>query len=132
MPVLVSTDPIERLPAGPHGHGYHPDEKGRLRDADRQNATNAWAAGGVVSTAKDLAAFWRYQVGERPPKEQPGTCIAISALGSGPGSLAYLFTTKDGHLQLGVNVTLKVPNTSAGDLPEKVAQAAESLLCSAE
>ncbi|MEO3799083.1 serine hydrolase domain-containing protein [Nonomuraea sp. B1E8] len=127
----LPTKPTQRI-KGPHGHGYYPDDKGRLRDADRQNATNGWAAGGVVSTAKDLTAFWRYQAGKRPPKEQPGTCIGISALGSGPGSLAYLFTTQDGRLQLGVTLTLKVPNTSTGDLPEKVQEAAESLLCPAQ
>ncbi|NBE97627.1 MULTISPECIES: serine hydrolase domain-containing protein [unclassified Nonomuraea] len=126
----LPTRPTQRI-KGPHGHGYYPDDKGRLRDTDRQNATNGWAAGGVISTAKDLAAFWRYQAGKLPPKDQPGTCIAVSAVGSGPGSIAYLFTTQDGR-QLGVNVTLKVPNTETGDLPEKVRQAAESLLCPAQ
>ncbi|TDE42559.1 class A beta-lactamase-related serine hydrolase [Nonomuraea mesophila] len=115
---------------GPHGHGYYPDEKGRLRDTDRQNATNAWAAGSVISTAKDLAAFQRAQAKNRPPQEQPGTCLASAPRGSGPGSLAQVFTTQDGRLQLAVNTTLKVANHTADGYADKVTQAAEKLLCS--
>ncbi|MFI0425083.1 serine hydrolase domain-containing protein [Spongiactinospora sp. 9N601] len=43
---------------GPHLHGHTTDEQGRLEDITRFDSSNAWAAGGVVSTAAALNRFF--------------------------------------------------------------------------
>ncbi|MFD0661460.1 serine hydrolase domain-containing protein [Thermocatellispora tengchongensis] len=53
----LPTRPTQRIEE-PHGHGYHPDRRGKLRDTDKINAATAWAAGSVISTAADMAAFY--------------------------------------------------------------------------
>jgi D-alanyl-D-alanine carboxypeptidase len=48
--------------AGRYAHGYgsiRPDGGGPLRDLTNINPSVAWAAGGIVSTTKDLADFYR-------------------------------------------------------------------------
>jgi D-alanyl-D-alanine carboxypeptidase len=56
--------------AGAHASGYGL-VGGRLRDLTALNATSAWAAGALVSTASDIAHFWRALLGGRllPPAQ---------------------------------------------------------------
>ncbi|MGN9847399.1 serine hydrolase domain-containing protein [Nonomuraea sp. H19] len=119
----------------PHGHGYHPDEQGKLRDADEVNATHAWAAGGVISTARDLSAFFRaFQQGKllrpelkdiifsRGQAADPARC-ADPFLGAGPGSLSVTSASPDGRLQLAVSATVAADMPSLGQAIPKVSQA---------
>ncbi|MEU8813122.1 serine hydrolase domain-containing protein [Actinoplanes sp. NPDC048796] len=50
------TDPLIR---GPHMHAYVPWTDGELRDFTRCNMSWGWAAGEIVSTARDLNVFYR-------------------------------------------------------------------------
>ncbi|MEO3804559.1 serine hydrolase domain-containing protein [Nonomuraea sp. B1E8] len=125
---------------GPHGHGYHPQPDGTLRDADRMNPTSLWAAGGVISTARDLTTFYRAlaqgkllpanlrDLIEYPDKKQ-SVCGGTVGLftGSGPGGNTVTFTSADGRLQFAVGAT-----TSARDQPTlrpALFQTAEAVLC---
>jgi len=45
--------------SGRHAHGYGSVRGGPLRDLTNFNPSVAWAAGGIVSTAEDLADFYR-------------------------------------------------------------------------
>ncbi len=98
---------------GPHGHGYYPDAEGRLRDVDRFNASIAGAAGGVVSTARDMSVYKRAFVQGRllPPELQrvltdrlpgggglaaQGTPAAAGARGLAGGDLCGTFKVMGG------------------------------------
>lgn len=111
---------------GPHGHGYFPDGKGVLRDVDRQNASYGGAAGGVISTADDLSAFYR-SVGQQPgmPGELCGGYRAYA--GQAPGFLAITFVSPDGNRQFVVSATLSVKDPEPVDAA--IRKAAESVLC---
>ncbi|MFJ8853114.1 serine hydrolase domain-containing protein [Streptomyces sp. NPDC102437] len=56
------TDPAIR---GPHNHGYQLFGTGELRDATVWGATDAWAAGDLISTTADLERFTRALFGGR-------------------------------------------------------------------
>ncbi|MBP2472247.1 D-alanyl-D-alanine carboxypeptidase [Crossiella equi] len=117
-----TTRPPEGI-EGPHGHGYYPDATGVLRDVDRFNASWANAAGGVVSTTRDISAFQRafHQGRLLPPAlrdiitkgPQPqeaarrggAECDFKAFGGSAPGYTAMTFTTGDGRQQFAVSVT---------------------------
>ncbi|MEO3804330.1 serine hydrolase domain-containing protein [Nonomuraea sp. B1E8] len=145
----LPTKPPEGI-RGPHGHGYQPDSQGELRDVDRINASSLWAAGGVVSTARDISVFQRAfaQGGLVPPElqevlralviggggsgggERPcaGTELEISAsTGSAPGFRATTFTTSDGRVQFAMSTTLTKHDNAA--LSALSRTAAESVLC---
>jgi D-alanyl-D-alanine carboxypeptidase len=125
---------------GPHGHGYYPRPDGTLRDVDRINATTLWAAGGVISTARDLTTFHRalaqgklLPAGLRDlvryPDHEESVCGGTVGLftGSGPGGNAVSFTSADGRLQFAIDVT-----TSTRVQPKlrpAMYQAAEDVLC---
>jgi D-alanyl-D-alanine carboxypeptidase len=47
---------------GRHAHGYG-DVTGKLRDLTDFNASAGWAGGGAVTTAPDMARFWRGLLG---------------------------------------------------------------------
>ncbi|GAA3618121.1 serine hydrolase domain-containing protein [Nonomuraea rosea] len=135
----LPTKPTQGI-KGPHGHGYHPDEQGELRDADGVNATDPWAAGGVVSTAHDLSAFYRaFQRGKLLPQDlqkilmpRPGGQAADPArcadpfMGAGPGSLSVTSASPDGHLQLAVSATLSTDQPSLG---QAIAETSRAVLC---
>src|SRR4051812_21738218 len=101
----LTTKPPQGIKA-PHGHGYYPDDKGRPRDIDRQNASFGGAAGGVVSTSHDLSAFYRalnqgrllpadlQRAAGQPRPDLCGGTVAAAA-GSGPGFLAVTYTSSD-------------------------------------
>ncbi|MEU6715341.1 serine hydrolase domain-containing protein [Nonomuraea sp. NPDC046802] len=125
---------------GPHGHGYYPQPDGSLRDVDRLNSTTLGAAGGAISTARDLTTFYRAlaqgkllppnlrDMVEYPDNKQ-SVCGGTVGLftGSGPGGNAVSFTSADGRLQFAVSAT-----TSARALPTlrpALFQAAEAVLC---
>ncbi|WP_116021378.1 serine hydrolase domain-containing protein [Thermomonospora umbrina] len=133
---------------GPHGHGYHPDAGGGLRDVDRFNASLAGAgAGGVVSTTHDVSAFNRaFTQGKllppelqrvltdrlpndpQPSSESRGSCgddFYITG-GSAPGSIAMTFYSADGRRQLAMSFTLSV-KPSAVELD--VSKAVETVFC---
>jgi D-alanyl-D-alanine carboxypeptidase len=115
---------------GPHGHGYYPDASGELRDVDRLNASIGAAAGGVISTAHDVSAFYRaFTQGKLlPPALQrvltdplptdppqgngPGFCGGkLDGWiwgGTAPGYLAMTFYSADGRRQLSMSATLSV------------------------
>ncbi|MCX5105508.1 beta-lactamase family protein [Streptomyces sp. NBC_00264] len=56
------TDPAIR---GPHNHGYQLFGTGELRDVTVWGATDAWAAGDLISTTADLERFTRALFGGR-------------------------------------------------------------------
>ncbi|MFE7110492.1 serine hydrolase domain-containing protein [Streptomyces sp. NPDC057575] len=56
------TDPAIR---GPHNHGYQLFGTGELRDVTVWGATDAWAAGDLISTTVDLERFTRALFGGR-------------------------------------------------------------------
>ncbi|WP_433514697.1 serine hydrolase domain-containing protein [Nonomuraea sp. CA-143628] len=135
---------------GPHGHGYYPDPEGKLRDMDRLNASYGYAAGGVISTARDVSAFQRAFVQGKllpaslqkvitdppegaPPQPSPAgrLCGGEPALqtvgGSAPGFMATTFTSPDGRLQLAVSATLSVSNMDFS--PAALEQTAKAVFC---
>ncbi|MFE0156848.1 serine hydrolase domain-containing protein [Nonomuraea sp. NPDC059007] len=125
---------------GPHGHGYYPDATGKPRDVDRQNASLGGAAGGVISTAHDVSAFYRAlnqgrllppdlqrAMGQPLPNLCGGTVAAVA--GNGPGFLAVTFSSADGRRQFAVSTTLKVKNEQAMAIGEAINKAAEAVLC---
>lgn len=126
---------------GPHGHGYLPDEHGTHVDVDRQNASYGGAAGGVISTSDDMAAFHRaLQQGRLPgaPGGGPGggpvgggLCgdalpVRVAA-GNAPGFMAVTYSTADGRRQFTVSATLRVKDYFA--IGTAVDQAAKAVLC---
>ncbi|MFI0976189.1 serine hydrolase domain-containing protein [Streptomyces sp. NPDC021093] len=133
---------------GPHGHGYYPDARGRLRDVDRFNASLAGAgAGGVVSTTHDVSVFNRaFTQGKLLPPELQRILTdrlpdAPNPRGSGrsrcgddfyivggaaPGSIAMTFYSADGRRQLAMSFTLSV-KPSAVELD--VSKAVETVFC---
>ncbi|WP_433334865.1 serine hydrolase domain-containing protein [Spirillospora sp. CA-294931] len=133
---------------GPHGHGYYPDPQGRLHDMDRLNASYGWAAGGVVSTARDVSAFQRafaqnkllpaepQRVITDPPEGAPppsgrlcgGTPQLRAVAGSAPGYNAVTFTTADGRSQFAVSATLRVHNADPA-VQAALNRAAEAVFC---
>lgn len=130
---------------GPHGHGYAPDAEGRLRDLHRFNASYGGAAGGVVSTARDMSTYWRAYVQGRllpaslrkvldPPQggsgpTGPQVCggAVQPSSGGSPGFIAVTYTSLDGRRQFAVSTTLKVAQSV--DLINSVNKAAEAVLC---
>ncbi|MFI6597385.1 serine hydrolase domain-containing protein [Nonomuraea sp. NPDC050536] len=74
---------------GPHGRQYstlwvtEPDAK--VYDVTDMNASWAWAAGGMVSTAGDLHTFYRALLGGRllPPAQQKEMFTTVSTEGAG-------------------------------------------------
>ncbi|MEU7855506.1 serine hydrolase domain-containing protein [Nonomuraea sp. NPDC049141] len=135
---------------GPHGHGYFPDSQGKPRDVDRQNASFGYAAGGVISTARDASTFRRVFVQgnllpaelqkvitdppeDAPPQPAPGSRLCggeplVQAIaGSGPGFMAVTFTSLDGRLQFAVSATLNVSNMEYS--PDAIDQAAKAVIC---
>jgi D-alanyl-D-alanine carboxypeptidase len=102
---------------GPHGHGYHPDKDGNLRDVDRLNAST-WGVQGAVSTAHDVSAFQRALAQGKltdppkspptPPEGAPRLCGGEPALQavarSAPGFTAVTFTSPDGRRQFALSI----------------------------
>ncbi|MBB5131529.1 D-alanyl-D-alanine carboxypeptidase [Thermocatellispora tengchongensis] len=139
---------------GPHGHGYYPDADGRLRDMDRFNPGYSFAAGGVISTARDISTFHQAfrqdkllppelrKVLTDPPPGAPappppaerlcgGDPVISQSSGGAPGYNATTFSSPDGRLQFALSTTLAVPNTDPA-VTSLVEQAAEAVLCPAE
>ncbi|MGI5204777.1 serine hydrolase domain-containing protein [Spirillospora sp. CA-108201] len=134
---------------GPHGHGYYPDEKGRLHDFDRFNVSYGYAAGGVISTAHDLSTFQRAFAANRLlPKElqdellPPGApqnptplCGGDPAFGtvagSAPGFNSTTYNSRDGRIQFAMSATLAVDNADPR-IHELISKAAEAVLCPAK
>ncbi|MEV1172077.1 serine hydrolase domain-containing protein [Nonomuraea sp. NPDC049784] len=125
---------------GPHGHGYYPDAEGRPRDVDRQNASFGGAAGGVISTAHDVSAFYRAfnqgrllsaDLQQAMLRPLPGLCggTVAPAAGNGPGFLAVTLTSADGRLQFAVSTTLKVKNEQAMAVGDAINKVGEAVLC---
>ncbi|MEV0593381.1 hypothetical protein [Nonomuraea cavernae] len=124
---------------GPHGHGYHPDAKGRPRDVDRLNATS-WGAEGAISTAQDVSAFYRAlnqgrllppDLRRELPRPFPVLCggTVASATGGAPGITSVTFTSADGRFQFAVAATLKIKNEQTIAVGEAMDKAAEAVLC---
>ncbi|MGW4795493.1 serine hydrolase domain-containing protein [Nonomuraea sp. NPDC004297] len=125
---------------GPHGHGYLPQPGGVARDVDRINPTSLWAAGGVISTARDLTTFYRAlaqgrllpahlrDLVEYPDGRQSvcGGTVGLST-GSGPGGNTVSFTSADGRLQFAVGATTSTRDQPA--LRPALFRAAEAVLC---
>ena len=138
---------------GPHGHGYAPDETGRMRDADQLNATTMLGAGGVISTARDMSAFQRaFRQGkllpaslsklitDPPPGQTPppagGPCagnpeFAAGGGGSAPGFTAATLTSSDGRVQFAVSLTLAMDDDERGTVSTRITNALKSLFCPA-
>ncbi|MFI6789877.1 serine hydrolase domain-containing protein [Nonomuraea sp. NPDC050383] len=138
---------------GPHGHGYAPDETGKLRDVDRLNVTTMLGAGGVVSTARDVSAFQsafrqgrllpeslRKVITDPAPGQLPppsgGPCagnpeFAAGGGGSAPGFTAATYTSSDGRLQFAVSVTVAMDDAERMTMPRRVTSALQSVFCPA-
>ncbi|WP_327104234.1 serine hydrolase domain-containing protein [Nonomuraea glycinis] len=138
---------------GPHGHGYAPDETGRMRDADKINATTLLGAGGVISTTRDASTFQRAfrqgkllpaslskLVTDPPPGQTPppagGPCagnpeFAAGGGGSAPGFTAATLTSSDGRVQFAVSLTLAMDNDERSTVSTRITNALKSLFCPA-
>ncbi|MFI6540989.1 serine hydrolase domain-containing protein [Nonomuraea sp. NPDC050547] len=133
---------------GRHAHSYVPDRSGRLRDVTRQNPSFGGAAGGVVSTARDLSAFARaylrgtllppelMKVLTDPPEGVPTgpqeKCDVHTNAGSFPGYISATVSSKDGRRQFALSVTFSGPDKLRGDAlsdPEGMRKAAAAVLC---
>jgi D-alanyl-D-alanine carboxypeptidase len=134
---------------GPHGHGYHTDPQGKLRDMHRLNASYGNAAGGVVSTARDITRFHRAFVQGKllppdlqrvitdPQEGQPTQPPSERLCGGDPafevpsggtaGFIATTFTSSDGRLQFAVSTTTSVGSPLA--ISQAINKAAETVLC---
>jgi D-alanyl-D-alanine carboxypeptidase len=137
--------------AGPHGHGYWPDEAGVLHDVDRLNASAFLGAGGVVSTARDVSRFQRaFQQGkllpadlrkvitDPPPGEPPlppgGPCAGKPELlpghaGAAPGFTATTYTSSDGRLQFAVSTTVAGREKEWQTAQRAVSEAVKEVFC---
>ncbi|WP_239123707.1 serine hydrolase domain-containing protein [Sphaerisporangium siamense] len=140
------TKPPEGI-KGPHGHGYHPDSTGALRDMHRFNASWGNGAGGVVSTTRDVSTFQRALDQGRllPPSlqevltgrprgsAQQGTGSCMDELkmfgGSAPGYIALTLFSDDGRRQFVISVTRSTYDDDA-IIPAMV-KAGEAILCPA-
>ncbi|MEV0400467.1 serine hydrolase domain-containing protein [Actinoallomurus sp. NPDC050550] len=138
---------------GPHGHGYAPDETGKLQDVDKINATTLLGAGGVISTARDLSAFNRAfrqgrllpesltkLINDPPPGQPPlppgGPCAGNPEFfpgpgggGSAPGFTAATYTSSDGRLQFAVSMTLAMGDAERSAVPQRITAALKSVFC---
>ncbi|MEO3796938.1 serine hydrolase domain-containing protein [Nonomuraea sp. B10E15] len=125
---------------GPHGHGYYPGPGGTVRDVDRMNTSSLWAAGGLVSTSRDLTTFYGALARDRllparlrkemtyPVEEQPVCGGSVTSYrGSGPGGLALTFTSADGRLQFALSATTSI--AEQGRVRPALQKAAEAVLC---
>jgi len=77
--------PVRASIRGRHAHGYTPDASG-LRDITRIDPSYAWAAGALISTVGDVAAFYRALLGGRVlPAQQLAEMQQFRDLGDGFG-----------------------------------------------
>ncbi|MGP3932502.1 serine hydrolase domain-containing protein [Nonomuraea sp. KM88] len=141
---------------GRHGHGYYPDDKGKLHDFDRLNMSYGYAAGGVISTTDDLSTFHRafaldkvltkeekeaLNAGRPAPEpkssEAPSRKPADSQVcggeygttkGGSSGFSALTYNSRDGSVQFVLSVTLGTNNTDP-TIDPLVKKAAEAVLC---
>ncbi|WP_431902452.1 serine hydrolase domain-containing protein [Nonomuraea sp. bgisy101] len=131
---------------GPHGHGYTPGPDGKLRDMDRINASWGHGAGGVISTARDMAAYRAafiqgkllpadlQKVITAPPEGAPAPpslpCGGklVQTNGGAAGFTSATISTLDGREHFAVSTTLD----AAQDLTviKAITQAGADLLCS--
>ncbi|MFI7131776.1 serine hydrolase domain-containing protein [Nonomuraea sp. NPDC050153] len=131
---------------GPHGHGYSTDAEGTVRDMHRLNASFGYAAGGVISTARDMSTFHRafYQGKLLPPALQklitdppentptlPPLCGGDPELranaGGTAGFTAVTFSSTDGRIQFATSTTTSDQDPAA--ISRAINQAAEAVLC---
>jgi D-alanyl-D-alanine carboxypeptidase len=138
---------------GPHGHGYQPDGSGRPRDMDRLNASTLLGAGGVVSTARDVSAFYRAFTQGRllppslqkvitdpapgePPHPAGGPCEGKPDLssrdGSAPGFAAATYTTPDGRTQIAMSMTTSAGPAGRDAASKRFRDAVVAVFCPAE
>lgn len=93
-----------------------------------------WAAGGVISTARDLATFYRALAHGKLPARggEARLCggTVTSSRGVGPGSIAKTYTSTDGGLQFTVSATASVQDASRFN--DDLDSAAEAMLCPAD
>ncbi|MBB5076360.1 serine hydrolase domain-containing protein [Nonomuraea endophytica] len=134
---------------GTHAHSYMSDASGKLHDVSRLNPSFGGAAGGVISTARDLSTFARAFRGgkllppklmkvlsdppegmpEPPPGPQP---CAGTQVGSFPGYISATATSNDGRRQFAFSITLSGPDKVRRDVLDKpglLQKAAESVIC---
>ncbi len=71
--------------AGPRAHGYAQIGGRRLRDVARLNLSFEWAAGAVVSNARDIARFYRALLGGRLVRPDLLALMTTPALGADVG-----------------------------------------------
>jgi D-alanyl-D-alanine carboxypeptidase len=116
--------PASPLISGAHAHGYLVRGKNALQDVTRVSPSYAWTAGGITSTADDIAKFYAALLGGRLLKPEllrameatrehyglglfqtPGPCGSL--WGHDGAIAAYLtlaFNSKDGRKQMVVLV----------------------------
>lgn len=139
------TKPPEGI-KGPHGHGYHPDSTGTLRDMHRANASWGFGAGNVVSTTRDVSTFQRafnrgellppslqkvITAGPRPRgsgRQSTGRCADDLMIdgGSGLGYTALILFSTDGRRQFEMSVTRSTDDHAI--IPAMI-KAGQAVLC---
>ncbi|MFG6191584.1 serine hydrolase domain-containing protein [Nonomuraea sp. JJY05] len=131
---------------GPHGHGYSTDAEGKVHDMDRLNASYGNGAGGVISTSRDISAFYRaFNQGKLLPTalqklltdppanvpSQPPLCGGDPQLRVTAGGTASFtsvtFSSTDGRIQFATSTTTNTENPAA--ISRAINHAAEAVLC---
>ncbi|MEV4573952.1 serine hydrolase domain-containing protein [Nonomuraea jabiensis] len=131
---------------GPHGHGYSTDDQGKVHDMDRLNASYGNGSGGVISTSRDISAFYRaFHQGKLlppalqklltdPPENtpsQPPLCGGepeLRVIAGGTASFTSVtFSSPDGRIQFATSTTTHTQDPAA--IGRAINQAAKSVLC---
>jgi D-alanyl-D-alanine carboxypeptidase len=150
----TSLDTVPRI-AGPHAHGYF---VGPLEDVSVGSPSYVWAAGALVSTADDVARFFRALLGGRllrpdllrameTTADAPGFSYGLGLQkvatpcgvswghsGGSPGYSVDSYNSKNGARQVVVFVNgterlaLGLPNFRSFDIPRRAGPAFERLV----
>ncbi|MCW2999354.1 MAG: beta-lactamase class [Solirubrobacterales bacterium] len=124
----------QRIP-GPHAHGYFMPRPGTLQDTTDVSPTHAGAAGAIVSTAADVARFYRALFSGRVVRPDlvremqtikdgwgldlhtsPSRCgVRLGHDGAIPGYNSTAMNTGDGQRQLVLLANSLTPDDKVGD-----------------
>ncbi|MFI9836119.1 serine hydrolase domain-containing protein [Nonomuraea sp. NPDC051941] len=131
---------------GPHGHGYSTDDQGQVHDMDRLNASYGNGSGGVISTSRDISAFYRafgqgkllppalQKLLTDPPENapsQPPLCGGepeLRVIAGGTASFTSVtFSSPDGRIQFATSTTTSTQDPAA--IGRAINQTAKAVLC---
>jgi D-alanyl-D-alanine carboxypeptidase len=131
---------------GPHGHGYSTDAEGKVHDMDGLNASYGNGSGGVISTSRDISAFYRafgqgkllppalQKLLTDPPENaptQPALCGGEPQLrvvaGGTTSFTSVTFNSPDGRIQFATSTTTNTQDPAA--IGRAINQSATAVLC---